>query len=656
MRKTAALFMIFTSLAWFANAGGYKITSPNGKLTLTVEVGSNVTWEVKTGEQVLIPASEAAIVFQGEEANTKKLEVRKTEQRKVSNSIVPVVPLKNSRIEEEYQLLNIHFRGNHSIEFRVYDEGIAYRFLSSANNQIIVKNEVLNLNLPENSKAFFPEEESLYSHYERQYKHLETNEIGQDKFCSLPVLFEVGLNHKVLFTEAGLTDYPNIFLKKESNHGFGSLFPKVVKHVRPRGGNSDRSEEILETEDYIAKTTGTRGFPWRVFIISEKDADLLTTDLVFQLSEENQIADPSWIKPGKVAWDWYNANNITGVDFKSGINTETYRYYIDFAADYGLEYIILDEGWSKSTTNILEPNPEIDLKELISYGNRKNVGIILWLLWHPLNGNEEEILSAYAAWGVKGVKVDFMQRADQYMVNSYEKIARIAAENKLLVDFHGAYKPSGLNRKYPNVLSFEGVMGNENNKWSSYITPEHNLTLPFTRMVAGPMDYTPGAMRNAQLKDHCINFDHPASVGTRAHQVAMYVVFESPLQMLCDAPSLYRKEPEVPAFISKIPVVWDETIAPEARIKEYLLMARRNQKNWYVAAMTNQEARNMQINLSFLNEGDYEAVIFMDGANADKNAADYKIIRQKVNNQSIITANLAPGGGWTAIFTPVAEK
>lgn len=656
MRKIAAFIVIFTSLAWFANAGGYKISSPNGKLTLTVEVGSTITWEIKTGEQVLIPASEAAIVFQGKEANPNILEVRRTEQRKVSNSVIPVVPLKNCRIEEEYQWLNIQFRGNLSIEFRVYDEGFAYRFLSSVKNQIIVKNELLNLNLPADSKVFFPEEESLYSHYERQYKHLGTGDIGQDKFCSLPVLFEVGFNHKVLFTEAGLTDYPNIFLKKESNHGFGSLFPKVVKQVRPRGGNSDRSEEILETEDYIAKTSGTREFPWRVFVISEKDAGLLTSDLVFQLSEENQIADPSWIKPGKVAWDWYNANNITGVDFKSGINTETYKYYIDFAADYGLEYIILDEGWSKSTTHILEPNPEIDLKELISYGKQKNVGIILWLLWHPLNGNEEEILSTYAAWGVKGVKVDFMQRADQFMVNSYEKIARIAAENKLLVDFHGAYKPSGLNRKYPNVLSFEGVMGNENNKWSSYITPEHNLTLPFTRMVAGPMDYTPGAMRNAQLKDHCTNFDHPASVGTRAHQVAMYVVYESPLQMLCDAPSLYRKEPDVPAFISKIPVVWDETIAPEARIREYLLIARRNQSHWYVAAMTNQEARNLQISLSFLNEGDYEAVIFMDGANADKNAADYKIITQKVNKQSIITAHLAPGGGWTAILTPVAEK
>ncbi|HBH24991.1 MAG TPA: alpha-glucosidase, partial [Cytophagales bacterium] len=342
------------------------------------------------------------------------------------------------------------------------------------------------------------------------------------------------------------------------------------------------------------------------------------------------------------------ANNIFGVDFKSGINDDTYRYYIDFASKNGIEYVILDEGWTKSTTEILEDNDEIDVKGLVEYAESKNVGIILWVLWKPLQENMSEILETYAGWGAKGIKVDFMQRNDQGMVESYEEIAKEAARLQLLVDYHGAFKPSGLRRKYPNVLNYEGVKGNENNKWSADITPEHNVTIPFIRMAAGPMDYTPGAMRNAQPDNYLISFDRPMSLGTRCHEVAMYVVYEAPIQMMCESPSIYYREQESVDFISKAPVTWDETIVLEGKVADYIIVARRKGDNWHIGAMTDWEARSFEIDLSFLPEGNYVMTVMQDGINADRNAEDYKKTTREVKPGDKINIKMASGGGWAA--------
>ena len=392
-------------------------------------------------------------------------------------------------------------------------------------------------------------------------------------------------------------------------------------------------------------------FPWRVFIISENDGDLVESDLVFKLSRPLAIQNTNWIKPGRVAWDWYNANNIYGVDFEAGLNTQTYKYYIDFASNYGLEYVILDEGWSKSTTNIMEPSDQIDIQELVRYGKTKKVGIILWTLWKPLNENLEEILKLYKKWEIKGIKVDFMQRADQFMVNYYKKVVKEAAKNQLLVDFHGAFKPAGLRRAYPNLLSYEGLKGNENNKWSDIITPEHNVTLPFTRMVAGPMDFTPGAMSNAQKDNFQISWNRPMSLGTRCHQVAMYVVFESPLQMLCDSPSAYLKEKETTTFISKIPSVWDEIKVLKAKVGDYIIIARRKGKTWYIGGMTDWTGRDFEIDLSFLPSGTFKMEIMKDGTNAHRFAEDYVKETKKVTNKSRVKIKMAQGGGWAAIIS-----
>jgi alpha-glucosidase len=373
--------------------------------------------------------------------------------------------------------------------------------------------------------------------------------------------------------------------------------------------------------------------------------------MVFRLAPECRLSDTEWIKPGKVAWDWFNYNNIYGVDFRAGLNTETYKYYIDFASENGIEYIILDEGWYK-LGNLFDISPSFDLPELFSYAESKNVGIILWVVWKTFYDQMDEALEKFSEWGAKGIKVDFMQRDDQWMVNFYHETAIKAAEYRMLVDFHGSYKPVGMIRTYPNVLTSEGVKGLEHCKWSTEADPEHNVTIPFTRMVAGPMDYTPGAMVNMDRLSFKPMFNRPASLGTRAHQMALYVVFESPLQMLADNPSNYKREPECTSFMSQVPVVWDETKVLEAAIGDYVVIARRSGDDWYIGALTDWTGREFSLDLSFLSPGSYTVTSFSDGINADRYASDYKKGVSTVSEKSTLDIKLAPGGGWVARISP----
>jgi len=629
----------------------FQVVSFDKNIVLTVNTKDSLTWSVAFKKKIVIEKTTIALIINDQiilgdypVIIWDSLSVHKGE-------ITSVVPNKDLKIKDEYRQLTLRFENKFGIEFRVSNEGVAYRFVTGFDDTINVTSEKMDLNFPGKTTTYFPQEKSMYSHYERAYLLKSLDTIPGKVFCSLPVLFTTPDSVRVLFTEAELYDYPGMFIHGTGSDRVQATFPKYVLETKPASKGPDRNEIITKEAEYIARTTGKRTFPWRVFIITDDDRVLVETNLIFQLSRPLEIENTDWIKPGKVAWDWYNANNLSGVDFTSGINTETYKYYIDFASRYGLEYVILDEGWSKSTTNVLVSNPEIDIPALISYGKSKNVGIILWLLWKPLDGNKEKILSTYHDWGIKGIKMDFMQRTDQYMVNSYTKIAKVAASQHLLVDFHGAYKPSGLNRAYPNVLSYEGVRGNENNKWSDYASPEHNVTLPFIRMVAGPMDYTPGAMRNAQKKDFTISFNTPMSQGTRCHQVAMYVVYESPLQMLCDLPSLYYKDNQTTEFIAKIPSVWDETIVLKGKVGDYIAIARRKGETWYVGAMTDWSPRQMEIELSFLPKSEYSMEVMKDGINAGKYAEDFTKETLSVNQESKIKVQLASGGGWAAIIS-----
>ena len=569
--------------------------------------------------------------------------------------IEPVVPNRDSRIESKYNELHMRFEGKYSVVFRAFDDGIAYRFIDEDKKSETVVSEKLNIELPENAISYFPLEESMYSHNERSYLKLTSGEFDTGDFCSLPVMFDTG-KAKILLTEAALQDYPGMFLKYDRMMEFSALFPKFVLEAVPNENNSpDRNQILKETADYIAQVSGGREYPWRVFMISDDDRTFLESNLVTQLSGSSRIEDPSWIRPGMVAWDWYNANNIYGVDFEAGLNSETYRYYINFAADNGIEYVILDEGWTKSTTEILEANPEMDVKGLIEYARSRNVGIILWVLWKPLHENMEEILSLYSSWGAAGVKVDFMQRNDQAMVASYAEIAETAARYKLLVDYHGAFKPAGLERIWPNIINYEGVKGNEHNKWSADINPEHNLTIPFIRMAAGPMDFTPGAMVNKHSKNFMASFFRPMGQGTRCHQLAMYMVYEAPLQMLCESPSRYWQEQETVDFLTSIPTTWDETRVLEASVSDYVVLARRKADAWYLGAMTDDTPRDFEIRFDFLPEGEFELVFFRDGANAKNYAEDYKREVIRVNRSSSISISLASGGGWVGRLTPAGS-
>jgi len=654
--KYLLALLFCNSLLHLTEAEELKVTSLDGNTVLTVNVEKQISWSVEKYNQIVLPKVMVDMTVNGKQlAQSPKLKSNKVVEE--NEQFAVIVPLKNREVSNQYKELQLAFKGGFGLHFRVYDEGVAYRFHTSVKGDVEVNNEVMDIVLPDGSSSFFPKEVSTYSHYERNYLRLSADSIPKGDFCSLPVLFNQD-NEKirVLFSEANVYDYPNLFLESAGNKRFVSMFPKAVKETIPQPGNgADRNVIITKEHDYIAKTNGQRTYPWRLFVITNDDKTLLEQDMVMQLSDPLKLDDTSWIKPGKVAWDWWNDNNIYGVDFESGLNTATYKYFIDFASEYGIEYVILDEGWTKSTTEILDFNPDMDVKELIRYGREKGVGIILWCLWKPLDENMEEILDTYAGWGAKGVKVDFMQRADQYMVNSYEQIAKACAERQLLVDYHGAYKPTGLRKAYPNVISYEGLKGNEHNKWSEEITPEHNTTLPFIRMAVGPMDYTPGAMVNMQEKHFNIAFSRPMSMGTRCHQMAMYVVFESGLQMMCDNPSNYYKEEECTRFISKMPSVWDQTIALEASVGEYVAMARQNGENWYIGGMTNWEERTMDLDLSFLPEGTFEMVLFKDGVNANKYAQDYKVETIKVNKTDKLTVKLAKGGGFAAMLHP-ADK
>jgi alpha-glucosidase len=475
---------------------------------------------------------------------------------------------------------------------------------------------------------------------------LNLSDIKDKNMASLPVLVEIEEGPKVIISEANLEDYPGLYLKGTDgqNFSFIGIFPAYpIKEEQ----KDDRTMIVSERADYIALTDGKRCFPWRIIGIAEEDGDLIESELVCKLAKPLQLEDVSWIKPGKVAWDWWNANNVYGVDFKSGVNTETYKYYIDFAAANNIEYIIMDEGWS-DTENLLKVNPNIDMKEILSYADEKNVGVILWCVWLTLDKQLEQALDRFEEWRIKGIKVDFMQRDDQKMVNFYHKIVKEAAKRHMLVDFHGAYKPTGLRRAYPNLVTREGVLGLEWNKWSADCNPEHDLTIPFIRMFAGPMDYTPGAMNNAQEVNFRDIFERPMSQGTRVHQLAMYVVYESPLQMLADSPSNYMKEPEIVSFLSKVPTTWDETIVLEAKVSDYVIIARKSGDDWYIGAMTDWTSRKFQIDLSFLDGGKYNAEIYQDGINADRYASDYKRVIKVISKNDKIDIDLAPGGGWVA--------
>ncbi len=629
------------------SAKEYTVESPSGKIQVKVNIEELVTYSVLLSEKEIIAPSVITMELSGNEVWGKEAKVKKAKTISVSQELTPVVQRKYAKINDEYNQLTLSFKG-YALQFRAYDEGAAYRWVSEKTGQYKVVNEVATFVFPEDHDIWFPEEESMFTHQEREYLREKLSNIGTKRFGSTGLLVDCGDGVKTYISESNLMDYAGMFLRgcDKSENALVGKFAGVVLEEKQL---TDRDVKPTKYADYIAECNGPREFPWRAILITENDADLVQSELIYKLGPEQKIENTDWIKPGKVAWDWWNANNVYGVDFEAGVNNTTYKYYIDFASEYGLEYVILDEGWYV-LGDIMKLEKDIDIQELVDYGKTKNVDIILWVVWKTLDDKLEEALDQFQKWGVKGIKIDFMQRDDQWMVNFYEKIAIECAKRELLVDFHGAYKPSGLDRAYPNVISYEGVKGLENAKWSALPDPEHNVTLPFTRMVAGAMDFTPGAMINANKTNFSIVFTEPMSPGTRCHQLGMYVVFESPLQMLADNPSNYYREPECMEFMSVVPSVWDDTKVLEAKVSDYIAVARRSGDTWYVGAMTDWDPRTLDLKLDFLGDGNYTMKIWKDGINADKHAADFAQSELNVSSGSIVQAKMAPGGGWVAII------
>ena len=635
-------------IAAVVSAKDYKVTSPDGKLVIAVTKDSQFSWKATYEGKDLLASGNTSMELTTGTLPALKDRIRKASVKKITETIRPVVPTKRSEIASVCNQLELVFSSGTIIEFRVFDDGFAYRFRTAIDGEITVLNETADLAFPGGTHSFYPLEESFMSHNERTYISSLADTLGEKHLASLPALFQVS-GTDVLITEAGIEDYPGMWLRGNMNGKFTGVWPKYPESEELR---QDRNLFVTKTKPFIALTTGTRTFPWRAFVVAKNDSKLAENDLVLKLAAPCKIEDTKWIKPGQVAWDWWNANNISGVDFRAGINNETYKYYIDFASANGIEYIILDEGWYV-LGDVMKLVPEINVEELCRYAESRNVGVILWVVWNSLWDKIDEALPLWEKWGVKGIKVDFMQRDDQKIVNFYQEAIEKSAKHHMLIDFHGAYKPDGINITWPNALTREGVKGMENNKWSRDINPDHDVTLPFTRMVAGPMDYTPGAMVNMDSANFTPKFTRPESQGTRAHQVALYVVFESPLQMLSDTPTNYIKEPETTGFITKIPVVWDDIKVLDARVGDYLLLARRSGREWYLGALTDWKSRDLDLDLSFLPAGSYKMEIFQDGINADRHAEDYKHMAVTVRSGEKMKIHLAPGGGYAAIITQV---
>ena len=621
----------------------YKVTSPDGTITVDVKLNHKISYSVYSNNNLMLKDCDLSLqLADGEVGFSPK--VKKVKTSVIDETVTREIPMKNAEVRNHCNVLSLTMADNYTVEFRVFDCGFAYRFILDKGGEVEILNEEVGLNFPENYKAHISKTGSFKTSYEVPYSHTTTQEYGyRDEMIYLPVLLETPTGEKILISEANLKDYPAMFFRSTGNNGLTSLFPKYPLEVEDDG---DRSQKILKEANYIAKTSGSRDLPWRMFVISKQDKDLLEQEMVYNLSDPNEIGDTSWVRTGKVAWDWWNHWQVWGVDFRAGINFETYKYYIDFASKYGIEYIIMDEGWARNTRDPFNSNPDINLPELIKYGKSKNVDIVLWLTWLTTEKNFS-LFEKFAEWGIAGVKIDFMDRSDQWMVNFYERVAKEAAKHKLFVDFHGSFKPAGLERRYPNIISYEGIRGLEQ---GGNCKPENTIFIPFIRNAVGPADFTPGSMFSAQPQDNRSSFSNAMGSGTRAYQMALYVVLESGIQMLADTPTRYLQEAECTEYIASVPVIWDETKVLDAKVGEYVVTARRKGDKWFIGAITNNDGRTLEVNLDFLKDGEHSFTSFEDGINADRQAMDYKKRTSKVNKDTKLTIKMVRNGGFCGVI------
>ena len=645
-----SLLLLIRNASFAAKEKKYVLSSPDGTLKVEISAGNELAYQVMHGNDTILSHSNIGLVLENGTIVGKTPRITGERRRKIKDNIEsPFYRFKE--FVATGNELDLKLKGGFGIIFRAYNEGVAYRFYTTQSSDIIIKEEQAEFNFKEDYTAYLPyttnDKKPMAMAYQNVYDITPLSK-AQPKLAFLPVTVDCG-SVKLTLLESDLEAYPDMFVQsQQGKYGLKGVFA-------PYPAKTDfypwrKQEYVTETTDFISRSRGSRSYPWRVLAITEKDTDMPVNNLVYALASPNRIGDTSWIKTGKVAWDWWNDWNLKGVPFKAGINMDTYKYYIDFASRNGLEFIVLDEGWyAPKSGDMLTVIPELDLTELIAYGKSKGVEIVLWTVFNVLDSQLEAACKKYADMGIKGFKVDFLDRDDQTAVEMVYRIAEMTARYKLILDLHGIYKPTGINRTYPHIINFESVFGMEEVKWTDIKNnmPLYDVTFPYIRMMAGPVDYTPGAMRNATKADWRAMYYTPASMGTRCHQLAAYIVHDSPFTMLCDAPTNYLNEQECVDFIASLPVEVDSTFIASGELGKYIVTVRKKDVNWYIGGMTNWDERDVQLDFSFLPEGmSYTAVLFKDGVNANKQAEDYRKETIRIDKDSRLTLHLASGGGF----------
>lgn len=645
-----SLLLLIGNASFAAKEKKYVLSSPDGTLKVEISAGNELAYQVMHGNDTILSHSNIGLVLENGTIVGKTPRITGERRRKIKDNIEsPFYRFKE--FVATGNELDLKLKGGFGIIFRAYNEGVAYRFYTTQSSDIIIKEEQAEFNFKEDYTAYLPyttnDKKPMAMAYQNVYDIIPLSK-AQPKLAFLPVTVDCS-SVKLTLLESDLEAYPDMFVQsQQGKYGLKGVFA-------PYPAKTDfypwrKQEYVTETTDFISRSRGSRSYPWRVLAITEKDTDMPVNNLVYALASPNRIGDTSWIKTGKVAWDWWNDWNLKGVPFKAGINMDTYKYYIDFASRNGLEFIVLDEGWyDPKSGDMLTVIPELDLPELIAYGKSKGVEIVLWTVFNVLDSQLEAACKKYADMGIKGFKVDFLDRDDQTAVEMVYRIAEMTARYKLILDLHGIYKPTGINRTYPHIINFESVFGMEEVKWTDIKNnmPLYDVTFPYIRMMAGPVDYTPGAMRNATKADWRAMYYTPASMGTRCHQLAAYIVHDSPFTMLCDAPTNYLNEQECVDFIASLPVEVDSTFIASGELGKYIVTVRKKDVNWYIGGMTNWDERDVQLDFSFLPEGmSYTAVLFKDGVNANKQAEDYRKETIRIDKDSRLTLHLASGGGF----------
>jgi len=650
--KRYFLGIVLLSMSCVArSADTLSVCSPSGKICVKVWLDGDLKYAVFEHGAIIVRPSEADMLLDNGLSFSKGNRIRSSIKKSVREEIISPVPEKRKKIRDDYNLLTITFAKPYKVEVRAYDDGVAYRFLTSFQDSITVQDEVAKFRFLAKSAAWFPaihkrdDADIFHTSYEEQYPLTKLDSIASGAIGYTPVLVTQPAGPKIGVVESDLDDYPGMFLGGTGSNELDAKFAPYPLEEKMTGGEYPESI-VTKRASYIAKTKGTRTFPWRALMIADEDRQLPSNDLVYRLASPSRIGNADWVKPGKATDEWIVNVNLFNVPFRSGVNTASYKYYIDFAKRFGFDRIMMDAGWS-AATDLFKMNPDINMDTLVAYAKEKGIKLSMWTLSHALDRQLDSALDRFNKWGVDFIMTDFIDRDDQKTVNFYHRIAKACADHHIMIMYHGVYPPKGFNRTYPNNITREGVMGSEYNIWSDKVTPGHDVTLPFTRMLAGAFDYEPGMLNNATQKGFRMIEGMPMSQGTRCHQLAMFVVYDNPMQIFAGNPSQAWLEPKFTELLGSLPSTWDETSILDGKVGEYIVTARQHGSNWYIGGMSNWSPREIELKFDFLDDNaSYTATICKDGVNADRYPADYLISETIIKKGNVLKLKLAPGGGF----------